>query len=74
MYPRARTTAKAPPIVVMISTSSKSTQTAMSMEVNQNHLLKRGAKSGRRVISIPEIPSPALNHRDNLIFTDHQNM
>ena len=42
-------------------------QAAMSMEVLQSHVLKGGAKSGKTVI--PEIPSPALNHRKNLIFT-----
>jgi hypothetical protein len=36
------------------------------------HMLKEGAKSGRTVISIPEIPSPAPHHRTNLIFTGHE--
>ena len=44
----------------------------MSMEVHQSHALMGEAKSGRTVISIPEIPSPAANHRENLIFTDNQ--
>ena len=39
----------------------------MSMEVRQSHGLKGGATSGRTVISIPEIPAPAPNHRNNLI-------
>ena len=44
----------------------------MSMEVHQNHVLRGGAKSGRTVISLPEMPSPAPNHRENSIFTGQQ--
>ena len=43
-------------------------QRAMSTEVHPSHALKGGAKSGRTVISIPKIPSPAPNHRKNLIL------
>ena len=34
---------------------------------------KRGAKSGDPVVSIPKVRSPAPNHREKLIFADHQN-
>ena len=44
----------------------------MSMEAHQSHVLNGGAKSGRTGISIPEMPSPAPNHREKLIFTEHQ--
>ena len=37
-------------------------------------MLKGGARSGRTVVRIPEIPCPAPNHRENLIFADnHKN-
>ena len=35
-------------------------------------VLKEGAKSDRKVISIPEISSPATHQRENLIFMDSQ--
>ena len=44
----------------------------MSMEIHQTHVPKGGAKGGRTVISVPEIPSPAPNHRKNLVFIDSQ--
>ena len=37
-------------------------QAAMSMKVNQSHVLKEGARSGRTVGSIPAKPSPAPSH------------
>ena len=43
----------------------------MSMEVHQNHVLKRGGKGGRTIISISEMSTPAPNHRNNLRFTDN---
>ena len=45
---------------------------AVSIAVHQSHALKGRAKSGRTVIIIPEMPSPAPNHRKNLIFTDNR--
>ena len=42
----------------------------MSMEVHHSHVLKEGAGSGWTVIS-PEIPAPAPNQREDLIFTEH---
>ena len=39
--------------------------------MHQSHVLK-GAKSDRTVISIPEIPSLAPNHRENLLFTEKE--
>ena len=44
----------------------------MSVEVHQIDVQKGGAQTGRTVISTPGIPSPAPNHRKNLIFTDGQ--
>jgi len=41
--------------------------TAMPMEVHQSYVRKGRAKSGRTVISIPEIASLALHYRTNLI-------
>ena len=46
----------------------------MSIGGHQGHALEGGAKSGRTAISIPEIPSPAPNHKENGIFADNQNM
>ena len=46
--------------------------TAISMEVHHGHVLRGGATDCRTVISISKIPSPAPNHRKNLIVTNHQ--
>ena len=46
-------------------------QTAMSMEVHQNHVLRDREKSGRTVGSISEIPSPSPESQANWMFTDH---
>ena len=84
--PPLRTTVKtlkmteiAPPVVVCVHREKThaaeqciiDTRAAMSMEVHQSHVLQGGATSGRTAISIREIPSPAPNRRENLIFRDH---